>query len=105
MCRPYNGWSNYQTWRVNLEILDDYFASMDEEEQIDLKREGETEGYTYVGHRLRETVSDFLDMAGGEGLVRDYADAFLDDVNWSEIARTQLADVELPQGEEDEEEG
>jgi hypothetical protein len=75
MTDRYNGWTNYATWRVNLEMFDGWTgrdvcggrASAHEAAQV-----------------LRETAEE---MIGGDGLARDYALAFLSDVNWYEIAR------------------
>lgn len=97
----YNGWSNYATWRVNLEICDDWFASLDIDEWVVLKQQAEIDGYYSLKETLREVVSDHLDLDGSTGLTRDYADAFVDEVDFYEIAETQLADVELPKEEEE----
>ena len=70
MSNKYNGWTNYATWRVNLEIFDgmdfDHYPTDDE-----LK---------YMAIELIESSCDV------SGIAFDYAMAFLDDVNWSEIA-------------------
>jgi len=63
----YNGWTNYATWRVNLEIFDG----------------GNWDRYT--ADDLRQFVEDHIESVS-EGLARDYAMAFLQDVNWEEIA-------------------
>ena len=78
----YNGWTNYATWRVNLEIFDGMSAD-------------------YVGWRgmeywelapvLRECAEDIIEQTAPEGLARDWALAFLQDVNWREIAQHLLA--------------
>ena len=70
MSNKYNGWTNYATWRVNLEIFDgvefDHYPSDDE---------------------LREYVENILcDDCSPDRLAHAYALAFLSDVNWSEIA-------------------
>ena len=76
----YNGWTNYATWRVNLEMFDGGdFASENDLDAYDL------------GDSLREMAYDTL-SANGSGLVLDYALAFLSDVNWPEIARHQIED-------------
>tara|TARA_R110000868_G_scaffold35456_6_gene127074 strand:+ start:301 stop:567 length:267 start_codon:yes stop_codon:yes gene_type:complete len=76
----YNGWTNYATWRVNLEMFDGGdFASDNDLDAYDL------------GDSLREMAYDTL-SANGSGLVLDYALAFLSDVNWPEIARHQIED-------------
>jgi len=76
----YNGWTNYATWRVNLEMFDGGdFASDNDLDAYDL------------GQRLRELEEEILSEQGS-GLVLDYALAFLSDVNWLEIARRQIED-------------
>ena len=76
----YNGWTNYATWRVNLEL----FAN------------GETladMGFTRTGlhNQLRDFAEEVV-CGGASGLVADYAMAFLSEVNWAEIARHLLDD-------------
>ena len=67
--KKYNGWSNYPTWRVALEIFDDILFGVEKvtsRECIDY---------------AVEVVSD-----GADGFALDYALAFLNTVNWQEIA-------------------
>lgn len=64
----YNGWTNYATWRVNLEIFDG--VEFDE---------------VVTAEYLKDYTEELLEQTG-EGLVLDYALAFLSDVNWDEIA-------------------
>lgn len=80
--KTYNGWSNYATWRVNLEIFDggDF---------THLSQGADT--YQF-GHELREHAEELICGDAREGLARDYALAFLADVNWTEIAKHQLED-------------
>ena len=65
----YNGWTNYPTWRVQLEIFD----GMEIDEAMTC-----------------ESVCDYaiqiIEDTSTLGLARDYALAFLSDVNWQEIA-------------------
>tara|TARA_B110000483_G_C18159115_1_gene528608 strand:- start:171 stop:479 length:309 start_codon:yes stop_codon:yes gene_type:complete len=67
----YNGWTNYATWRINLEILDD----IDYEQEV-------TADY------LEEITEDivFNNTVDKGCLAADYARAFLHDVNYHEIA-------------------
>ena len=68
----YNGWTNYATWRVNLEILGD--IEFDEEVTPD---------------SLQEIVEDVVFAnETTKGLIEDYARAFLADVNYYEIAES-----------------
>ena len=66
----YNGWSNYATWRVNLEILGD----------IEFESEVSPDD-------LKEIVEDVVFTNKSEGgLIEDYARAFISEVNFYEIA-------------------
>ena len=65
--KTYNGWANYATWRVNLEIFDG------------------SEG-PYDHHSAKEFAEEIVYATSSDGLARDYALAFLQDVNWHEIA-------------------
>ena len=82
--KTYNGWTNYATWRVNLELFDD-FRVMDEELMDDVYE---------LGQYLRETAEVYIeDSSTEDGLARDYALAFLSDVNWYEIAKHMIDDA------------
>ena len=72
----YNGWTNYSTWRVNLEIFDGH-----DPEGFDLDQ-----GAYRLGKDLREYAEQLIEDTSIEGLARDYALAFLREVNWTEIA-------------------
>ena len=78
----YNGWTNYATWRVNLEIFDGHDAS-------DLPRDPFD-----AAAALKDMAEELICEQAPEGLARDYALAFLADVNWREIAAHMLEDVE-----------
>jgi hypothetical protein len=76
----YNGWTNYATWRINLEMFDGGdFASDNDLDAYDL------------GQSLREFAEENLSEQGS-GMVLDYALAFLADVNWREIAYHMIED-------------
>jgi hypothetical protein len=73
----YNGWTNYATWRVNLEIFDGVPFIED------------FDGSTYdLSIYLKEYVEDYLIQDTKTGLAIDYALAFISDVNWYEIAES-----------------
>jgi hypothetical protein len=74
----YNGWTNYATWRVNLEMFNGAdFASDNDIDAYDL------------GQMLRGMAEDVM-YESAPGLAYDYAMAFLSDVNWREIAQHQI---------------
>jgi len=74
----YNGWSNYATWRVNLEIFDG--GAWDVEDDMD--------AYD-LGLNLRDSAGSLIEEQAS-GLALDYALAFLADVNWTEIAQAMI---------------
>lgn len=80
----YNGWTNYATWRVNLEMIDGI-------DPRDIMTD-EQDAYEF-GQYFKEYAQDILEMQAnndGTNLVFSYAMAFLQDVNWTEIAKHKL---------------
>ena len=87
----YNGWTNYATWRVNLECFD---------------------GVSFVRDDVwGESIADFAEQLKGDvetrldegfnnderdnSLANSYANAFISDVNWYEIAEMHNEACEL----------
>ena len=74
----HNGWTNYATWRVNLEVFDgmtaDHFTG------------GRCPMPSELKDDLRAYVEELIEQTTEPGLGRDYAMAFLQDVDWWEIA-------------------
>jgi hypothetical protein len=81
MEKTYNGWTNYATWRVNLEIFDgfdftDYMGNVEERNDAH-----------YLGDALKDYAEELLNTdTDKNGLALSYALAFMSDVNWVEIA-------------------
>ena len=75
MNKEYNGWTNYATWRVNLEIID----GIEIETQM-------------CAATIKEIVEDVVfsqyELGNGSHLVEDYARAFISEVNFYEIAQS-----------------
>lgn len=79
----YNGWHNYATWRINLEIFDGFDLedmAWHRLEQSDL------------AEALKQYAEEIVFMDCKDGLASDYARAFMSDVNWYEIAEHLLED-------------
>jgi hypothetical protein len=83
----YNGWTNYATWRVKLELFDyanpnDFSSRFERDEAYNL------------AHDLKEYAENLIYEAGGGNgnIAVDYALAFLQDVNWYEIAEHLIED-------------
>ena len=71
----YNGWSNYATWRVNLEILGD----------IEFENVVSAD---YLKEIVEDVVFSQYELSNGSHLVEDYARAFISEVNFYEIAQS-----------------
>lgn len=81
----FNGWANYATWRVKLELLDD----------IEYVRDLFSIGHSTNLVRLAEDIKDYVVelLYSENGLAQSYAEAFLWDVDWLEIANHVQTDV------------
>ncbi len=82
MNEKYNGWTNYATWRVNLEILGD--IEFDEHVSAD-----------YLKEIVEDVVFSQYELGNGSHLVEDYARAFISEVNFYEIAQSINEELEL----------
>ena len=69
----YNGWTNYATWRVNLEL----FSDMDYKDYFD-----EFPNVEMLEDYVENVV---FEHTGSMGLMEDYARAFIREVNFFEI--------------------
>ena len=85
MNNEYDGWTNYATWRVQLDIVDDLVEAecaddieraraLTDDEWRDMI-EGWVEEVVFLSHREHDN-----------SLMMDYADAFLSDVNYYELS-------------------
>ena len=86
----YNGWTNYATWRVNLEIFDgmnitDYF---DERPEVHDVRNWAKE---YAAEMVAAEIPD--------GLALSYALAFIDQVDFWSIAERLIEAVDYAEEE------
>ena len=87
--KTYNGWSNYETWRINLEIFDG--VTLEDMNTVEVNPYNLKD---YLQEYAEEIV--FLDSHIGNktpsSLMENYARAFLSDVNWYEIAEHIIKD-------------
>ena len=78
----YNGWTNYATWRIHLEILGD----IEFEDRVS-------------ADDLKEIVEDCVftnfNTCDTPRLIEDYAKAFISEVNFYEIARYINEEIDL----------
>lgn len=88
----HNGWTNYATWRVNLEIFSDFDLDdwcLDMLDSVEL------------ADWMRDHTREIIEEAAQPGLARDYAMAFLSDVNWHELAQTARDDYAANNAQEE----
>jgi hypothetical protein len=99
MSETYNGWTNYETWRVHLEMFDGHSPS----DHLSRGRGGRSE---YIADLSQALCDHALAMIDGQasGLARDYAEAFLEAVNYREIAEALIANQDEKEADEEDEE-
>jgi len=81
----YNGWTNYETWRINLELCDGVTL-----EDLGLDNDAEE---SEVHDCLKEMVDNAITQHGEipeDSLAVSYADAFVNAVNYWEIAKAVI---------------
>lgn len=91
----YNGWTNYATWRINLEIFDGVDA-----QDFDGVDAADPNIYE-ISLQLKDYAEEIIfsdcryDERRPSNLMEDYARAFLADVDWYEIAQHMVNDYIL----------
>jgi len=81
--KKYNGWTNYATWRVQLEIIDGY--DWYEHEHVDAD---------YIKELVEDAVFGDGPEINKDLLKNSYANAFLSDVNYYQIAQNIIDEAE-----------
>jgi hypothetical protein len=85
----YNGWTNYETWNVNLWMSESFY-------EVGLHQR--TSDAYELGKMLEEHTDEWVEilhpgLLDSASFVVDMVTASLRDVNWYEIAEHYLADV------------
>ena len=78
----HNGYTNYATWRINLELVDGSYISTIGDLQA--------EPFTSIGelaYSIQAYCEEFINNSGSDTTVASYALAFIAQVNWYEIAQ------------------
>ena len=86
----YNGWKNYATWRINLELIDGTSLS---DIGIWYEKDSSSDSVYQVGRQLRDYVEQYIIDTTPEGVGRDYALAFVDQVDYDEIAQHMIEEA------------
>jgi hypothetical protein len=82
----YNGWANYATWRVQLEVVDDYVSQTVYGDADTAERWLNGVDVSELAQELQDYVEEVIGFEQRDGLVWNYALAFLSEVQWYELA-------------------
>ena len=88
----YNGWTNYQTWRINLEVVDgmtleDFGFDLHE---VDTDEVADVES---LAEAIESYVEEIVTNGVPDGLALNLAQSFLSEVDWMEIAEHIISDA------------
>lgn len=99
--KRYNGWTNYETWCVNLWISSEessyrYWDEVateewDNAEPTEIFNRPDTARYT-LANRLKDETLDGSPLRNSANMYSDLLGAALSEVDWDEIANALLAD-------------
>lgn len=95
----HNGWTNYETWVVNLWLDNDQSY---QDRCIEITQEGESAYHT--GKMLQEFVEESLELHNEYGLKNNLIASALSIVNWTEIAQRWIDDYHEEETEEEQDE-
>ena len=82
--KKYNGWRNYATWRVRLELFDEPCEVLENFTAQDCK--------DWAENYIADWAETFPN-GSGYNLMIGWALAFMDDVDWQEIADSLACEV------------
>jgi hypothetical protein len=83
MSETYNGWTNYETWKVKLEMIDDFVITEYFEEKPEVSD---------LAKWLKEQVEENIEEVGFKSIARDWAMSFQQACNYREIAEHLIND-------------
>ena len=112
MSKRYNGWANYETWRVNLEYFDaddwerfedtvqDLYDDYDpptwaplESPQEDRERSIRIELAEHLEDEVEQWIESYMPEDACYDVMKGWIHAFIADVRWTEIAAHALNDI------------
>jgi hypothetical protein len=77
--KTYNGWANYATWKVQLELFSDFEVEevFPDWEEMDMRKRADA---------IEEYVKFFVYASSISGTSREFAMGFIEEVDWVELA-------------------
>lgn len=100
MTERYNGWTNYETWNAGLWLDDSYWHERAEE--IMREENNDKDEATFELARLMEDDAEEM-MPAVEGMYADLLGASMSRINWYEIAKHYVDEVEVEEVDDVEE--
>ncbi len=91
--KTYNGWTNYETWSVNL-WLDNDGASFEEEAKQCWDEDSDSATYD-LSKIIQERVEEMNPLNDQNNMFSDLLSAALSEVNWFEIAEHIIVDCDF----------
>jgi len=93
MKTDYNGWTNKQTWNINL-MYSEIFSNMCEEQEFN--------DMDHLADAFESLVNELeFDGVTENTLAHNALSEYLNQVNWEEIAEHYVADFDLEEEEEE----
>ena len=87
----YNGWSNYETWRTNMELIDGYDVSDWMSGNVFVFPDDRDEAVEKLADHFRDFAHEVIGEQSS-GWAYDLATSFLSHVIWEEIAEHYVDD-------------
>jgi hypothetical protein len=84
----YNGWTNYWTWKWNLELIDGNFIR-------EMIEEGNYTNIYDLSQYLKEEATELLSIESPAGWIDGFMTAVLSEIDWYEIAENVADGTEL----------
>jgi len=97
--KKYNGWTNYATWRISLEVFDDHYSLAEQYENAGSVYDLSTSLEEYMEEILEQDIPE----CNKNSLTLSYAMAFISEVNFYEIAEHIWEQIQENKKEEIEE--